>query len=584
MQYHTWRNETDLLEGMVMEPQNILCLDVNLWAVLDTLPESIALVDLRGTTRYLNASWYQFMMERAVGDASFTIGQPFVSNFASTFRASSVNIDAIEKGLQSVLSGTSESFEMQYSYHSQRRNYWFTTTILATHAVNGERSALIRQRDTTAEKHAEQEANMRNAILEALGVAGGKFLQSDDIDGNINFMLEQLGRTTNLSRVYVFHNHTGDDGNLLMSQRYEWCASDIDAQIDNPDLQNIPYNTVGFQRWVEILGKGEAITGSVSTFPETEREILEPQHILYITVVPIFVDREWWGFIGFDNCVENRPIFDSEIGALKTAASIIGSAILNERNKQQQQQFTAILEATTDFVAISNAESVITFMNRAGRNMLQIGHDEIISRVDISETHPKWAADLILQVGIPHAIKHGVWQGETVLRARDGSEFPVLQLVLAHKSPSGEIEFLSTIARDISELKDAEAALEHKSETIRELSTPIIPLNDRVMVMPIIGTIDEERIQQMTETLLNGIAGTQAETIIIDCTGIASIDYTTANGFIQAAQAARLLGAQTILTGIRPDLAQALVSLDVPLQGLRTYGSLQAGITHAMGL
>jgi rsbT co-antagonist protein RsbR len=144
---------------------------------------------------------------------------------------------------------------------------------------------------------------------------------------------------------------------------------------------------------------------------------------------------------------------------------------------------------------------------------------------------------------------------------------------------------------DITERKRAEEALREsliQKEVIRaqtaalaELSTPLIPISDDVLVMPLIGAIDSTRAEQMLETLLSGVANRGARIAIVDITGVAVVDTHVANTLLRAAQAVRLLGAQVMLTGIRPEVARTLISLDIDMRTITTHGSLQAGIAAA---
>ena len=134
------------------------------------------------------------------------------------------------------------------------------------------------------------------------------------------------------------------------------------------------------------------------------------------------------------------------------------------------------------------------------------------------------------------------------------------------------------IAHKTKDLQHTEARLR---ATLDELSTPLIPLTDDILIMPLIGTIDSRRSQQIIEALLHGVSDHQASSVIVDITGVATVDTSVANGILHAAQAVRLLGTVVILTGIRPDVVQTLVSLGVELQGIVTQGTLQAGIAYA---
>jgi anti-anti-sigma regulatory factor len=100
--------------------------------------------------------------------------------------------------------------------------------------------------------------------------------------------------------------------------------------------------------------------------------------------------------------------------------------------------------------------------------------------------------------------------------------------------------------------------------------------------MPLIGTIDSQRAQQVLETLLDGVAQHQAELVILDITGVSLVDTQVAQAFIQAAQAVKLLGAQVMLTGIQPQIVQTLIHLGIDLSTIQTRGSLQAEIAAAL--
>jgi anti-anti-sigma factor len=147
-----------------------------------------------------------------------------------------------------------------------------------------------------------------------------------------------------------------------------------------------------------------------------------------------------------------------------------------------------------------------------------------------------------------------------------------------------------TFIRDISESKQRETeraalhqqVIDAQRDALRELSTPLIPISDEVVILPLIGTIDSQRAQQMMEALLEGVARHQASLVILDITGVSVVDTQVAQAFIQAAQAVRLLGAQVMLTGIQPQIAQTLVHLGADLSGIQTQGSLQAGIAAAL--
>ena len=127
-----------------------------------------------------------------------------------------------------------------------------------------------------------------------------------------------------------------------------------------------------------------------------------------------------------------------------------------------------------------------------------------------------------------------------------------------------------------------EEVIQAQHERLSEMSTPLIPITDRIMVMPLIGTMDTARVNQVLETALEGAQSRAASVVIIDITGVRHVDSHVASSLIKTAAALRLLGAQVVLTGVRSEVAHTLVSLNIDLKGIVTMGTLQSGILHAL--
>ncbi len=137
------------------------------------------------------------------------------------------------------------------------------------------------------------------------------------------------------------------------------------------------------------------------------------------------------------------------------------------------------------------------------------------------------------------------------------------------------------IERERAELR--ERVIEMQDELLLELSTPLIPISERLVAVPIVGTIGEKRQQHMVEAILSGVHERRARAVIIDVTGVRQVDAATARTLLKVASALRLLGVRVILTGIQPDVARAIVDMDVEMTGIVIRSTLEDGIAFAMG-
>lgn len=120
-----------------------------------------------------------------------------------------------------------------------------------------------------------------------------------------------------------------------------------------------------------------------------------------------------------------------------------------------------------------------------------------------------------------------------------------------------------------------------QQEAIKELSTPVLPFREGMLLLPIIGQIDSQRARQLTEHLLVSIRANRAKVIVIDITGVATVDSRVANHLVQTVDAARLMGAKVVISGISPEIALTMVTLGIDLGPIHTVGDLQNGIEHA---
>lgn len=130
-------------------------------------------------------------------------------------------------------------------------------------------------------------------------------------------------------------------------------------------------------------------------------------------------------------------------------------------------------------------------------------------------------------------------------------------------------------------LETREEVIKQQQEAIKELSTPVLPLRAGLLLLPVIGVIDSQRARQLTEHLLDGIRNHRAKAVVIDLTGVPAVDSAVANHLLQTVRAAKLLGANAVVTGISTENAQTLTRIGVDLSGLVTTSDLQSGIDEA---
>ncbi|MEX2513049.1 MAG: response regulator [Cyclobacteriaceae bacterium] len=173
----------------------------------------------------------------------------------------------------------------------------------------------------------ENQLMQKEQMLSAISKATDELLSNRNLYEAISNSLELIGKAADVDRVYFFENGKADDGSKVTSQRYEWSSEDVDPQINNPDLQEIPLAFFG--EFVEPMEKNEIFQAILSKMPadSSTREFLENQHIKSILAIPIFTKEGFWGFTGYDECKSEREWSQAELSLLKSFANSISNAI-----------------------------------------------------------------------------------------------------------------------------------------------------------------------------------------------------------------------------------------------------------------
>jgi two-component system sensor histidine kinase/response regulator len=254
----------------------------------------------------------------------------------------------------------------------------------------------------------EDELAFSERLLVGVSEATRSLLTIQNYEESIQSSLTILGNATQVDRVYVFGFHTQPTTQIpLVSQKWEWVNHGIAPQIDNLALQNLPFLDV-FPRWYQKLSAGRSVSGMIDTFPEVEQAILKPQNILSLVVVPIMIQEECWGFMGYDDCQNGHYWTRSEVAVLEAIAHSFGGAIsrnvaeknLKEANEVLTRQTKELLKAQDEADQANRAKSMfLANMSHELRTPLNgiLGYTQILQRTSVPESNEARGIDVIYQ-------------------------------------------------------------------------------------------------------------------------------------------------------------------------------------------
>ena len=257
-----------------------------------------------------------------------------------------------------------------------------TTITLVRDESNTPIGVISIDREISDQKEATGLLEQREATLRAVSFAAEQFLRGGNWQEAIGEVLARLGEATDVSRVYIFQNHKASDGRLLTSLRVQWTAPDVKSQIAMDALQNLDVAELGFDRWIPTMLEGLPVEIVVAEQPEPAQSLLAAHGIQSSVIVPIFVDGEWWGFIGFDECRFERAWPSALVGALETAAGIMGAAITRERAearvrsavesaRARSRHLKHVMDAMPAGVILLDGERRVQLANALGRRYLE---------------------------------------------------------------------------------------------------------------------------------------------------------------------------------------------------------------------
>ncbi len=320
----------------------------------------------------------------------------------------------------------------------------------------------------------------RDTIIRAVNKITHLFIsQQGNWNEYLNQVLKLLGESVNVSRAYLFRNHVGNDGSFLSTQEAEWVAPGIEPQIDNPDLQNLCLEDSGFSRWVKQMEKGRAIIGVVRDFPEDEKEFLRLQDIKSIICVPIYLENHWWGFIGFDDCKNERNWDEGEINAIQLAADTLGLVIKRYESQQELQESEERYRSTItsmkdlifqidregcfrDFYAKNEKELFLPPEEFLGKKFIEVLPDEIAQNLQIAKNRiadGKTSEEFIYSMSSNGEVN---WYSATITGRFDSD---------------GQFAGLTCVIRNITEQRNAESQIHELARFVEQNPNPVLQVN-----------------------------------------------------------------------------------------------------------
>lgn len=320
----------------------------------------------------------------------------------------------------------------------------------------------------------EQNLQQRDRLFAGFTNATRCLLTINDYHQSINKALAALGQATLVDRIYIFRNHSDSEtGELFMSQVWEWVAQGITPEIDNPQLQNLSYREF-FPSWQQKLAQGQSICGLVKDFPEQERFILESQDIRSILVMPITIQGQFWGLIGFDDCKRERVWLEEEKSILEAAVSCFAGAITRQKITAQWQESQQFLQLVMD-----NIPQLILWKDRnlvylgCNQNTAQVAGfkspEEIVGKTDYDLPWTPEEADwyrecdrLVMDSGQPQL--HIIETQQQI----DGRKAWLDTCKIPLRDPQDHVVGILVTIEDITERKQAEDKLQNLKQELEK--------------------------------------------------------------------------------------------------------------------
>lgn len=252
----------------------------------------------------------------------------------------------------------------------------------------------------------------------------------------------------------------------------------------------------------------------------------------------------------------------------------------------QASMLQALVDTVRDVAIIFlDPDGRVTTWNKAAERLKGWTSEEIIGQHFSRFYPPEDIAKGKTEMELKTAARDGLYTEEGWRVRKDGTRFWAHVIITALRDKSGNLRGFGKVTRDLSGQRLAEEQIKRQAQEIFDMAVvPVVQVWEGIVLVPLIGTLDSQRTQQLMERLLNRVTETSSPVAILDITGVPAIDTQTAQHLIETVAAVRLLGSEVILTGVRPSIAQTLVHLGIDLSNVMTRASLAAGLRMALGV
>ncbi len=277
--------------------------------------------------------------------------------------------------------------------------------------------------------------------------------------------------------------------------------------------------------------------------------------------------------------------------AYDPAGAVCGYVMMaRDLTEAREQELTLrsveqMVDSIADYEVIQfDPDGLVRSWNPGAQKLTGYPADEVIGHhMSMFYTEEDARSD-VLEREMAGAVRAGSLEAEGWRIRKDGTRFWANIVLSPIRDNQGEVTGYVKVARDLTERREQQQLVQRQRDEILELSTPVIQVWEKVLILPLIGTLDSARAVRLTENLLERIAVDQAEVVILDISGAPGIDSGVAQHLLETVEAARLMGTDSILSGVRPDTAQSIVHLGIELGSLRSRTSLKDALQLALRL